>query len=163
MCAHPFAVNTELLNAFLEEKNMPPGRFFEAGTLARQFGMLAENAPRLLDTFSKNLVQDLSNQLGSFESDMPLAYQKLAAVRPLLSDEVVAKVPGAVGAVINLPGISLRLALIARLAARKHERAKNLWPQVEGFYKKVQESVKGLAEHDLVLAEIYIQIESSKE
>jgi hypothetical protein len=158
---HPFARDPEQLAGYLEQNSLPPGRFFEIGTLVEIFGWMANNAHRLLEVFPIYELAQISEDLEDLEleEEMPAAYKRVGEARPILEGNIVQRTPGAIKAIVNLPAVSIRLALFARLAARGDVRAAELWTKYSKFYQRVSQSIQGLVEHDLVLAELYLQLE----
>jgi hypothetical protein len=156
---HPFAKDAERLHDYLEENSLPPGRFLEIGTLVEIFGWMANNAVRLIEVVPISELAKVSEELLVAESSMAEPYKRASAARPILPADLVNGVAGAIKPTINLPAVSIRLALMARLSSRGDSGAAQLWERYATFYQRISESVKGLVEHDLVLAELYLQLE----
>ena len=140
-----------------------PGTLLEGGTMAaivRQLAFDWNAAHNLVDPagFSAALA-DLSEELVTGEP----AYRELVNTRPLVSAALreSARLRGGRIYTLDFPTVSLRLAAIARLAARDNKAAQNLWTKHQFVLQQISAAFPALVELDLTLAELFIRIKEN--
>lgn len=101
-----------------------------------------------------------SRKMLEFDEEFKLAihdenlYRLVSDNRPVASVESEQKILGLGKATVNVPAASLRLAILARLAARGNDSADKLWHQKKQHHQVVSRQAPKLAELDLVIAEL---------
>jgi hypothetical protein len=152
----------ELLRTTLED--FVPGTLLEGGTMAAIVRRLAfdwETAHRLVDPAG---VATALNEIR--EASIPnRIYEELSASRPLVNDALrdATRLRGGRIYTLDFPAISLRLAILARLAARQHDVARRYWARHQFVLQQISAAFPDLVELDLTIAELFIKMKESSE
>lgn len=96
-------------------------------------------------------LQSAVNELQKHDSEFP---SPLSDLRGPLSEDHLGDLQGFNRFLVHTPWISMKLAELARLAARDNQEALEAWRAFEKIHKKLSTFVPDLVEGDLVLAEL---------
>lgn len=138
-----------------------PGALFEGGTMAKIVLNLAVNAEKALDLVDE---RELVRAVKVLDSSKELQHSRIARLvgtRPLATPEIRKKVKENRGPrirTLDLPAVSLRLALLARLAARGFKGAATSWIEFQMLHKQISTLEPTLVELDLSIAELYLKL-----
>lgn len=165
-CQQPFLFahfDEENLRAILED--FVPGVLFEGGTMAAIVRKLAfhwESAHDVVDPIGISTA--LSDLQGQFDSQEPW-FAELSGTRPLVStiQREATRLRGGRIYTLDFPAISLRLAILARLAARQHEVAQLYWSKHQFVLQQISAAFPDLVELDLTIAELFIKMKENSE
>ena len=123
------------------------------------------------------IMNELAYKIQTLDSSLPASYKSLTSTRPILNREVVEgkagfdprpPLEGTKGYLVNLPALSIRLAMLARLSARGIKSANHLLmnrdavlpgTSLVSLYQSLSLLLPELCERDLVLAELFLQAE----
>ena len=120
---------------------------------------------RLFDSAEKIFAADLDERLVVKPDELQSAVTELMTLgletptplsdlRGPLSENQVADLQGLNRFMVHIPWISMKLAELARIAARGNQEALEAWRAFEKMHKKLSTFVPDLVEGDLVLAEL---------
>jgi hypothetical protein len=139
-----------------------PGKLMEGATMFVEiFSRLGFDTENLLTGLGSDWTDEVSNSLRKIDPLVPPAIKDVLNLRPLLDKHGLKEIKGMPSRVANWPGISLRMALAARISARGDSRALEIWEANKSYYIKMAKALPALVEIDLTIAELALrQIES---
>ena len=123
-------------------------------------------------------MNELAYKFQTIDSSLTSSYQELTSERPILNKDIVEgkagfeprpPLEGTKGYLVNLPALSIRFAMLARLSARGYEVATDILQKRDSvltgislirLYQSLCSILPELCERDLVLAELFLQAES---
>ena len=184
---HPFVLEAgkSAFENYIRDNNLPPGRHFDPGSLATLFKLVLERNRTIFNALSNRfpnakIMNELAYKFQTLDSSLPASYQELTSTRPILNKEIVEgkagfeprpPLEGTKGYLVNLPALSMRFAMLARLSARGFEAATDVLKKKDlvlpgisliKLYQTLCNLLPELCERDLVLAELFLQAESIK-
>lgn len=141
-----------------------PGRLLDGGNVfLNVFKALYQDVERLITGLGNDWALDTALDLSKNESLICAELKPLLDVRPLLSVNELKAIAGLRSRIANWPGISLRMAFFARLAARGNIEAKASFEINQVFYQKMAKALPALVEIDLTIAELALrEMENAK-
>ncbi len=135
-----------------------PGRLLDGGNVfLNVFSVLYQEVEKLITGLGNDWAVETANALSLRDSLMPEGLRQLLGVRPILSPTELREIAGLRTRIANWPGISLRMAFLARLAARGNEEARSAFDANKGFYLKMAKALPALVEIDLTIAELALR------
>jgi hypothetical protein len=135
-----------------------PGRLLDGGNIfLNVFSPLGFDVERLIVGLGTDWTMQVCESVSKLDDTSPKQVAGLLEVRPILKSEELKQIPGLPSRTANWPAISIRMAFAARLAARGHKDAKEIWDTNKGFYLKMAKALPALAEIDLTLAELALR------
>jgi hypothetical protein len=184
---HPFVLEAgkSAFENYIRDNNLPPGRHFDPGSLATLFKLVLERNRIVFNALSNRfpnakIMNELAYKFQALDSSLPTSYQDLTSTRPILNKEIVEgkagfeprpPLEGTKGYLVNLPALSIRFAMLARLSARGFEAATEVLKKKDlvlpgisliRLYQTLCSLLPELCERDLVLAELFLQAETIK-
>jgi hypothetical protein len=165
-----FFADPDRIEDYIQMNNLPQGKYFDSGTLARLVAGLVQDSQRIATLDHIDLYIKLAEPLAAVDSEFHEAFQSLALTRPVLKSEALEQIKGTQKRIMNISALTLRLSLLARLVARGNPRAIGLWERkpfqnqnitVKEIFFELCRELPGICEHDLVLAELTFQIKGA--
>jgi hypothetical protein len=165
-----FLADAENIENYIRNSELPPGKYFDPGTMARLASGLVKDAQRLAELPLIKAFGDLALGLAKNDSKFGNAYQAFVSTRAVLGVDALKRIKGAQTRIMNMTALSLRLAALARLNATGDAKAQKIWVYkpfdagltVSDYFEYLCEELPDLCEHDLVLAELTIQTKGNQ-
>lgn len=141
-----------------------PGRLLDGGNVfLNVFKLFYFEADPLTKGLGPDWTSEVIEAVKVVDALMPRELQGLLEIRPLLSASELREIPGIRARIANWPGISIRFAAAARLAARGNDKARSIFQTNKSFYLKMAKALPSLIEIDLTIAELALrEIENTK-
>lgn len=160
-----FYANPDRIEEYIQRNELPPGKYFDPGTIARIVADLVKDSLRLAELPLIAEFGKLSQALANHDSKFGQTYFDFVSTRAVLSDAALKSVRGAQTRIMNLTALSIRLAMLARLNAENNENALKMWAYkpfglgltVSDYFGYLCDELPDLCEHDLVLADLMLQ------
>lgn len=165
-----FFADPDRIDDYIRMNNLPQGKYFDSGTLAKLVSGLVQDSQRIATLDHIDLYIKLAEPLAALDSEFQGVFQSLALARPVLSSQALDQVKGTQRRIMNITALILRLSLLARLVARGNSRAIDVWERrpfpnqnitIKEIFIELCRELPGICEHDLVLAELMFQIEGA--
>lgn len=154
----------EQLQGFVD--SYVPGAIFEGGTMARIVSNLGFNAERASEFIDPRGLDAALADLGVISDQLGEDYAALSSSRPMVNTELRKNVRATRGLrvlTLDLPSLSIRLSLLARLAPRGNKLAKGVWEKHKFVLQQISKSFPELVELDLTIAELFLKIRESNQ
>jgi hypothetical protein len=142
-----------------------PGSLFEGGTMARIARDLAIEADAAHEVIDIQSLRTAIESLDEAFEGYPANVRELVATRPVATPETrdrVRKTRGLRIVTLDIPWISLRLALLVRLAARGDSKAMTTWSKHMYLHKQISTVSPSITELDLTLAELFLKLQETE-
>jgi hypothetical protein len=139
-----------------------PGALFEGGTMARIARDLAIQAEAAHDIVDRQALGFAIDNLDAAFEQRSEGIRRLAGTRPFANAslrDAVRRTRGPRIVTMDLPALSLKLALLVRLAARGDLNALSTWTHHMYLHKQMSTVAPALAELDLAIAELFLKLE----
>jgi hypothetical protein len=135
-----------------------PGRLLDGGNVfLNVFRVLYQDVEKLITGLGNDWAVETASALLAKDGLAPEGLKQLLAARPILSTSELKEIAGLRSRLANWPGISLRMAVLARLAARGNEEARSTYEANKVFYLKMAKALPTLVEIDLTIAELALR------
>lgn len=158
------AYDDEQMQTFVDR--YVPGSIFEGGTMAKVVSELCFNAERASEYIDPRGLEAAISDLSTLSEKLGEGFAILAASRPLVDAEIRKSVRATRGLrilTIDLPSISIRLGLLARLAPRGNKLAAGVWEKHKFVLQQISKSFPALVELDLTIAELFLKVQESNQ
>ncbi len=158
------AYDDEQLQGFVDR--YVPGVIFEGGTMAKIVSDLGFNAERASEYIDPRGLDAALADLGVISDQLGEDFAALASTRPLVDIELRKSVRATRGLrvlTLDLPSISIRLSLLARLAPRGNKLAEGVWEKHKFVLQQISKSFPELVELDLTISELFLKIRESND
>ena len=154
------AFGDEELQAFTER--FVPGSLFEGGSMAQIVFELGFSADKVSDVIDQTVLDQAFNDLKAITKELGEAYDHMARERPFAPKELrenVRKSRGARILTLDIPSLSIRLAMLARLSARGNVMAAKLWTRNKFALQQISTAFPKLVELDLTTSELFLKLQ----
>jgi len=165
-----FFADPDRIDDYIRMNNLPQGKYFDSGTLARLVSGMVQDSQRIATLDHIDFYVKLAEPLAAVDSEFHGGYQSLALTRQVLTSQALEQIQGTQKRIMNITALTLRLSLLARLVARGNPRAIGIWERkpfttqnitIKEIFFELCRELPGICEHDLVLSELMFQIEGA--
>ncbi len=142
----------------IQSEGYLPGRLLDGGNVfLNVFRVLYQDVERLITGLGNDWAVETAGALLAKDGLLPEALRHLLDARPILSSSEIKEIAGLRSRIANWPGISLRMAFMARLAARGNQEARSTYEINKIFYLKMAKALPTLVEIDLIIVELALR------